>query len=441
MKKILLVFMSAAFVLFNNSQMFGQSNAASMGDLLTVAPSGPSDVIRNPALIPNQTVNNAFGFFYTYVQRLSGVCESDLYLNMNGTEYDSKVEMEEPKSFGMNSHLSYLKKFDKSALGFAVTSLDNDQYLYNEIETHLYATDGTIEILSDEINRENSFHPVFITSAGFSLSGNSTFGFQLLAKYSRISEERKRETVISSSNEETEKHEKLVNAIRGELGFGYLYRANDFQLGLLLRSGDFSWIKKEVKIDYNSETSITQLDSKASIDGKRTSGPSVSAGIYKRINTILAFGFESLFIFEYSYVDKDFTFIGNENRIETEEFVVKSGTSVSLKGGIELKLTQNMTFSTGTGFSSRKFERYQDENNSGRTMSSDESDYIYCTAGIGYSFSTNISIDIMAAYFFSKNKQMLYYRNEGETYTDERRHEISIKGNYIFTGMGIVLRF
>jgi hypothetical protein len=451
------------------SSSFALGKAASMGNLQSIVPSGPFDAARNPALLPSQTSQNSTGLFCTYIMHFlpKNSDSSEQHLNQPAVPYnnsiDSDMKSEDPKIYGININAANSTKSGNFAIGFALTDNGNNQYQVTKekITNHISGIDtanGTeIYRNSKEDTKTTEINPALVTSLGFRLSKVSTIGFQLITGFSKKIEDKEAdiEDYIGPAGPAIiptfkEKREKEINKISGELGFGYLYNNEDQQIGLLVRTGEFSWFEKKLKVrtDMILPSPGTQTaSSDLKMNGKYTSGPGIVAGAYNRISSFFAIALETGVDLENSYKEKDLDLKKNPDyTIIEQDSIVKIGNIYTFKAGFELNLLNNFIFSFGSGYLTGSFNNYQNKDTADferRFKAEMDIQYWISTAGIQYSISKNITFDIISAVIVYKRSLNILMREEDDAtnYHSEIRSEQISKGMYLHTGIGVTLSF
>jgi opacity protein-like surface antigen len=468
-----LFYLCAIFVL-STANSFALGKAASMGNLQTVVPSGPFDTARNPALLATQTQANSTGLFCSYITHFQGDYTENTNQNLyepGSPDFDSSIQSnnnkKDPEIKGMSGRISNSLKSGNSVLGFAFTDNGNDQFLEtkNESTIERYGIDNVNNIMiyskGNEISKTTEINPAFISSLGSNISNTSFVGFQVIIGYSNIKEEKKsfvENTKLSPiplppftiGESFEEKQDKETKKITSEVGIGYLYRDNNQQIGLLLRTGELSWIEKKLSVHRENYIPVNPPENASSslkMSGKYTSGPSVVVGAYKRINSGFAFAFESGIEIKNSYVDRDLEYRADTNTVQEEKSSTTVNNIYSFKAGIEMNLSDQLTLTLGIGYLTGLFENQQRKENG--TYSKEfnaEMDIKYgiSTFGIQYILSKNITIDFITA--LMPYKKIINIRMREENTAPSTRHsefnsEQRDEGMFLHTGLGVTMSF
>ena len=440
------------FVLIPASGLFALGQAASMGNLQTVVPSGPFDASRNPALLAAQTANNATGLFYSYNMHFSNEesASAHRYDGTTSTDYNIDLTLKEPKIRGMNMTVANSTKLNTSTIGFSFTNNGDDQYSIEEREILSLVSGGTITQNSDEKTKKTTVNPALITSIGVNISNTSSIGFQILAKYSGSSEKKEYyeyyyESSAPETYEKKEKKIKKTNKFAGELGFGYFFRGNNSEIGLQLKTGELSWIKKSISVDTNriSLGTSSSADESISLNGKYTSGPSITAGGFKRVNSFFAFGLESKCTFENSFTNKELDVTDDHSSpigVSINNNTVTTEHSYLLNGGIEFDFTKNFSFNTGIGYS-----KVNSVGSSGgsdfKNRQENEIRFSLLTAGIDYLISPNLRIGLIGLLISYEINSFQYNETDTTPETSNSYTIIKSKGYYVHTGLGVTMSF
>jgi hypothetical protein len=466
--KIHSLFYFCVIFFLSTANSFALGQAASMGNLQTVLPSGPFDTARNPALLTAQTQTNSTGVFFDYVSHTTKENSAragshqewysdpgNALLTTNNTSNELRIEDPEIKAYNIN--IANSTKFRSSAIGFAFVNNGNDQYSVEDSKISSIIS-GTINYPSvnfykesNEKSEKTELNPAFITSIGFNISNTSSAGFQLLAKYSDSTEKKEyyEHMTLPSTYEKKEKITKEINALSGEIGFGYFFRADNSEIGLLIRSGEFSWIKKSLSADTNRISTVENLraDKSITLNGKYTSGPSIAVGSYKRFNSFFALGLESKFTVQNSFTNKELEL--NDKQSGPTSVKIKKGTnttknSVLFNGGIQFNLSESLSFNTGIGYLKVAVENSGGDDN-GSHREENNIEYSLLTVGFDYVLSKNVEITLIATgihysvdgsrHGYSESKQA------GFIIEEDNYIETKSRGYYVHTGLGVSLSF
>jgi hypothetical protein len=451
------------------ANLFALGQATSMGNLQTVVPSGPFDATRNPALIATQTSENSTGLFVNYVSHYAKASSAeagnhqDWYLTSTGalqTSNSSKneIKIEDPDITAYNINIANSTKLKNSTIGFAFVNNGNDQYSIEEREISSI-TSGTINYPtvtlyqeSNEKSKKTELNPALIVSLGFNISNTSSVGFQILAKYSNSTEKKEyyENRTAPSIYEKNERITKEINAISGELGFGYFSRGDNSEIGLLIRSGDFSWIKKSLSANTNRLMPILEnyrTEESITLNGKHTSGPSVEAGGYKRLSSFFALALESKFTMQNSFTNRELELADKQSgptSVKIKKSTNTTKNSVLFNGGMQFNLSNNLSFNTGAGYLKVYFGDNGEDNN-GSHREENSINYGLLTVGFDYILSKNVEIALIATGIYYSIEQNRYGRSKNISgiYTVEEENYLRTKskGYYLNYGLGISMSF
>jgi hypothetical protein len=443
-----LLYLCAIFFLSTvNSFALGQ--AASMGNLQTVVPSGPFDTARNPALLAAQTSTNSTGLFYSYIMHFpkEESAYGHRYDGTTSTDYNNNIKLEEPEIKGMSVNLANSTKFGNSTIGFAITNNGDDQYSVEERGMSSIVSGGSLFSTSNEKSKKTMVNPAVITSVGFNISKTSSIGFQLLAKYSSTIEKKEyyENQTTPTIYIKSERIKKEDNKLSGELGFGYFFNADNSEIGFQIRTGDFSWIKKSISVDSNriSAGTSSSADESINLNGKHTSGPSITAGGYKRLSSFFALGLESRFTIQNSFTNKELDI--DDDQTNPIKVKIKKNTqitehSIMFNGGIEFNLSKSLSFNTGLGYSKVTTESNEGEMNSS-SRQGNNIQYTFLTAGFTYFVSPNIKISLIGLVISYQMNGYNYGESDTSPNDSHFNSEMKFKGYYVHTGLGIIMSF
>ncbi len=457
--KIQKIFYICAIFFLSTVNSYAIGQAASMGNLQTVVPSGPFDASRNPALLTAQILTNSTGLFVSYAGHFAKENSAESgshkeYASSTNNDIKGNIEIEDPEIKGFNVNLANLTKSKSSAIGFAFVNNGNDQYSFEERKISHFNS-GTIndpavayEQRSNEKSKKTELNPAFIASMGFNISNKSSIGFQILAKYSGSTEKKEyyENRTLPSTYEKNEKITKEINVFSGELGFGYFFKGDGSEIGLLIKSGDFSWIKKTLSADTNriSTSENLKTDESITLNGKYTSGPSIAVGSYKRFSSFFAIALEGTFTMENSFTDRELDLDDKQSgptSVKIKKTTRTNKQSVLFNGGMEFNLTKNLSFHLGMGYLKAAVL-----NSGGDDIGShrEETNIEYCmlSSGLNYILTKNIEICLTATGISYSIKGARHGKAEVEGSWEEDSYlKMESKGYYLYTGLGASVSF
>lgn len=464
MKKYCFSMFFCMLFLLAASEAFPRGRGTAMGDLRSVVSTGPFDTVRNPALLISQTAENAFGFFCSYSayfpvdDSFNNVLNTENKATSTYLDFECETDQEKQDITGMSAQMANSTRIGDVVLGFALTDVDNSQLTLSEKEVSSYnvAVDSFsnfVEIKRSETSKTTEINPGFATALAGSISDTSSIGMQVLVKYYGKEEEREitEKHVVNSITEQSvyEKREHEIRKISAELGFGYLYSKDDIQAGLLVRTGDYSWIEKSLKIQIHTESIATpppdaDASGKGRIKGAYTSGPGITAGGYTRINRYFGLALESSFRFDNVYTDKDLDYKADTDEFIEREFITEMRNAVSFRAGIEYNPMDGLAFMWGTGYSTGTFCSYSREYSTDMENYSfveNRQQFYYATLGADYAVSQMTSLNFLIAmiYYIYDTDSFAYSNNVDMRFYS--RSDSRIEGSILQGGFGITLSF
>ncbi len=463
-------FLCLIFIFLSITHSFALGQAASMGNLQSIVPSGPFDAGRNPALLPLQISKNSTGLFYSYIMHFAGEDSANYNQHRNNPGppvfeggINSSLKQKDPKIYGMAGRVANVTRPGNFAFGFAVTDNGNDQYLVTEIESireHIgtdLSNNTTIFNKTDETTKTTEINPAFVSSLGFNISKIGFIGLQLILGYSNKAEkidsfvQNYFGTLPMPADIPTyrEKRNKEATRFSTELGFGYLYKDSGAQFGLLLRTGEISWTKKELNVRRdNIFPSVNTLNAGSSVkmNGKYSTGPGIVAGAYKKINPVLGIAFESGIKFENSFSDTDLDYNEKINKVEEQKNSTTVNNIYTIRAGLDISPANNLAFAFGLSYmtgSAESGHRKIKGTYENYFIAEMDVDYGTSTAGIQYFLNKNITIDLITYFTVYKKTLNIRMREEDKStsYETELSAEEKNAGFFLHTGIGVTLSF
>lgn len=446
-----------------NGSVSARGIGSSMGNIKTVASDGSFDAARNPALLPLLTQNTAGAYFsYKYYSNIEIDSLQNIHMekptqNLSVGSSDSTAD--KPEMSGLSGHAACTLALDKIYLGFAAAESDKDQYFISKStsSTTLWGTiggsDATLNI--DSKTETSEINPAFVSSLGFSIADDSFIGFQIIVTSLNKTEKTQSDTIIqiaAASANYKEEVKKEDTGISAEIGIGILKKTENTQIGLLIKSGEFTWLKKSADFEYyrNDGTVNSGLftgGTSRSLDGVHTTGINITAGGFSRINSLIAVACEASFRLYNGYSDKDMKL--NTEPVNPvfgkESSTITINNSFSFGCGIEINPLNDLAVTLGIGrinFSSDSGDNeYSDYDNGAWGYNS--SDYSFITSGLQYSLLDNVNLIISGAFIKIETSGRYSERKYDDTTGDHQEFYLKQKlnGNLIDIGMGVDFTF
>ena len=335
----------------------------SLGRAQIISSDGSLDVLRNPALMAFQTGTNSIGF----IGGSTAYNDTIQSYGLNSLNSPSSARIHGNKFTAGGFYLSFGHKLSEGGIGIAVDSGEPCQVEYNRYDKRYVSNNGisfTDGLISGNYLR---ISPRFVLSYGRIVSGDHAVGFQIQAGYSRLDETYSYNGITDFIITQRHYGNKRVEEFNGQLAFGYQYRDENSQAGVMIRSGRFNF--KKTKISYTYRDFIMPAFYNGSVSEsfhmEYDRGFSVTAGGYRKLASFIAFGIEGEYAIPYSYDEKaprfdEFTsFFG----VTVYSAVAKKGT-YGIRGGFELMPAGPVTINLGgrisTGGEKRKSRYFQE---------------------------------------------------------------------------------
>jgi hypothetical protein len=364
MRYLIQFFIIQLIVLFSFSgSLLALGKGIAMGSMTSVVSDGPFDAAKNPALLTLLESRQSLGIYGKYLAYNRPLVSFDAYFS----GFDPEVDIAEQEKNSMACLFAYSARIGKPVIGFAVIEGDDGQFYSLNTKTEITATIsgiGTVVNANEEKTEGNN--PVFFTSIGFTISENSSIGFQLSLKYQRKNIISKEKSSIDSVDMAFVEKDITVQSLSYSAGAGYLYRDRDTQLGFVFNMGQFTWSHQDFRYRFEdinfSITEGTPVDNSSkgsdsySSSGKYTRGMSFIAGGYQRISSIFSIALEGEFNIENTFKVTslelyDDTSTDNEIYavVETKNNI-SNNNSVFIRGGLEVNAFKPMTLMFGGGY-------------------------------------------------------------------------------------------
>jgi len=235
----LMLAVSVLIVSFSFSDLFAEAFFA--GNVKSVNSDSGFNAQRNPALMSGQKRDTlGFSLFYMYntYNDTSGLLSmGPIELNVDGS---AKEKINGSFSF------SYVKKLQEGSFGFAVKNAEGtDQILINKSTLEISTAAGSV---STEKNEKKSFAASTLFSYSRDLGRNESAGIQLEIG---TSTENKKKSKHEISPLKDYKVEITTDQLIGNLNCGYSYVTNKYEIGAILKFGEYIYEKGKYRYNNN----------------------------------------------------------------------------------------------------------------------------------------------------------------------------------------------
>ncbi len=229
------------------------SEALLSGSVTSVDYDSGFNALRNPALMSRQKKNSA-GTFCSYSWNVYNEISGDVNIPLLS---NTNIKASSEEKYNGTLSLSYVNRFDHSALGIAITKPEGAEQLTKSESrfsiTGEYAP-GPVYIKNDSIEEKKSSAISTVISWGGNLDRNQSAGLQFETGISSsTSTKKKTESGFSNKNYNMEiSTERLICS----LNCGYYYSDNNCSIGAIIKSGGFVREKQE----YSYRNNLSPFD-------------------------------------------------------------------------------------------------------------------------------------------------------------------------------------
>jgi hypothetical protein len=335
--KILLI------ILLLSVQLYAEAFFA--GGVSSVNSDSGFNALRNPALMSGQDKDSA-GFIYMHLY--------NVYTDTSGTIEDSslsdtEIEVTSDEKYNANFSLSYVNRFSGGAFGFAVRKPEGEDQV--RISESNFAMSGIytplpmpIEIKNETNEETKSFAISSVISYSKDLGRNESVGIQFETGISESTSEKEKKS--SGFGNEDYNMEVSTKKLIGNLNCGYYYVADKYQVGAIIKIGEYAYEKQ----DYSYENNLTSAEK----------SDEVSPFLYKNkgIEYTLGFGYNLtntlLFNLEMNIglpFDKETQSLKDDDNglMAEEESTEYANYSSLVSGGFDYKYSPNLKLGIGCG--------------------------------------------------------------------------------------------
>lgn len=388
--------------------LFAMGKTFAMGGIYSVVPDGAFDAAKNPALMPLHAEGSVVGVLAQYL--VGSAVRSSSYIEFQDPRSATTVDSNSIGVTILGSSLCYLARFGDSALGLSVTEGADPQYMSMTMKYRLQFF-GTN---SQEVEKvDTGYNPAFNITFGTRVSPHSTIGFLAAVKYSA------KHTVEEKSSKSGDVEYAFItkttdtSLTSAAIGFGYLYQRDDAQAGIVLTTGDLTWIGQTAHYDYADKRTLLnpatpdKSNTESALvtsNGVYTKPPGVVAGGYRRFSPQLAVAIEGSYVFQNSYRSNTLSISDPNNQGEcaiTElTTITRQGDVIFFKGGIEFNPVPGFAVMAGGsyGFEISATDKPTATERTNTSFETSSKESISATGGIVYESPQKFSVGIVGVY-------------------------------------------
>jgi len=355
------------------------ANSSTSGNTVTVNRDSGFNALRSPALMSWQKDDSmGLGFVYSF----------QAYYNLDATLSDAMstlpVNGDNDSIINCTGLFSCVLRFDRHSFGFGIRSADDSQFAKSESRTSIEGA-----AIDTEENR-TLLNISSVLSYSCKFSNRQSIGLQIETGYGvkEINKVKNESGTQSETEEDTEK-------LSGSVTIGYFLLGNNFEVGLMVKGGEFASESIESRYDVIAASST---DEEIGPQIYQNKGYSLVAGFAYRLSGRLLLNFEAGGEIPYEY-----------DRESLSDTAVRIDNNIRSTGAYMAKLGADYVFSrsiSGGIGGSYTHASSESESSNGSSTSSDIN-LLEITTGFEYRFLSGIQ------FLFSCN--LLYVMADMET--------------------------
>lgn len=355
------------------------AEAVNSGSSAAVNSDSSFNALRNPALMSRQQTEN-FSFMYGYTSLVNA--EVDTGFTYGGIPLDIDAEITE--DYNGVLYFSDVEHSGQSSYGFGISKTSDGQIVSGSMElkgSGFSTTEDTTYIGA-----------TFMLSYSYKLNRKESFGIQI-------------ETAASSESKDTEKidspdvinSQEEIKKLTSGITLGYYLLENNFQFGIMFKSGRYGVENQKYELDVNG----IESDGKISNYYMNDEGPGVLFGFGVKPERGYLLCIEAGYVIPYSHKEKSF----DDDTFEKTKENKNLKYAYVLRGGLSYDFSRYINAGIGGSYTGSKADT---SNRDG--IKSESTDYsIYqVTSGIDIKPSKDYTILFSLVY----NRVLLDMKNE-----------------------------
>ncbi len=428
MRLLLIIFTSIAIITLSANELFAYGKAYISGRLQTVSTDGLFDVIRNPAILTTQKEDNSFGVgllreaFNSY-DIMSSIDTDASFpdpigpIIVDNVYSDQSIDIDISKTLSINGALAYTRKIsDNLFMGLAVSEMSEREERNIRFETSAIIN-GTISTnplvmnissVNNTIQEVSSNKTNFYSSFGYKIIKNLSAGLQANFEYiydKSIEDSENfevRNTYINNNPLPTEfseyynYSEQITKTISATIGLGFLYNTKEQDIGLVVSSGKYSFIKQKYNHRSEDMTNYTleyDISDSTPYKGVYVENAGITAGYRRQVTSFFGIALEAGCGLPRKYKE---TFLKADESREAyyeEEKTIEKKVMYRCNGGFEFNMNKNMTIGIGGVYYNFKLEEEVERDNTTEVTDIDV-DVFIGTFGVDHRITKNSKITI-----------------------------------------------
>jgi hypothetical protein len=355
------------------------AEAVNSGSSAAVNSESSFNAIRNPALMSRQQTEN-FSFAYGYSSLLNTEVDTDF--KYGGVPLDIDAEISE--DYNGVLYFSDVEHSGQSSYGFGISKASDGQIVSSSMEL-----EGSGFSTTEDTTYVGA---TFMLSYSYKLNSTESFGIQI-------------ETAASSESKDTEKIDtpdeinvqEEIKRVTSGVTLGYYLLENNFQFGIMLKSGRYGVENQKYELDING----IESDGKISNYYMNDEGPGVLFGFGVKPERGYLLCIEAGYVIPYSHEEKSF----DDDSFEKTEGNVNLKYAYVLRGGLSYDFSRYINIGIGGSYTGSKADSSDKE---GIKSGSIDYSIFQLTSGIDIKPSKDYTIILSLAY----NRVLLDMKNE-----------------------------
>ena len=386
-----------------------------MGGIKTVTSEGPGDISRNPALLGTMTADKSLALFAT--ARAYTIYDTELDVQTSSGDIKS-VDQQTPLLLSGSVLAGYSFKSGSTVYGLSLEGYEGNLFSWESKEVD-YVITLPPDITETSKTKTTTISPAINMALGYHTGNNRFLGFQVILGNKFEMEE---ENGLDSTTKKTNQKHSI------EMGFGYNYRDDNTEIGILVRTGTFTLEKRTREKDFSSGLSDSNS---TEYWPKYDKGIQIVTGAYTKITQKTAIAMEFGYRFPVTFVEKSLGDDDNTSTVYEDTIPVYSKGAIILNGGVEYFLSDTSTINTGLGY-----QQYSAGGRDDGSVNKLSLSVLLWSVGYNRQLTPGSELSLLLITFRQKAEAMARFEDGSSSFeleTDDTRYAFEIGGGITYT--------
>ena len=318
------------------------------GQIITVQPSGASDISRNPALLSLQKNEVAFSSSVKYRIISNYDIDADISINSN-TDESTDTKISETLHGDLSVGVSF--KLDSSTIGFGIYSGKDKLYSDLKNDVKYSGFNGGSNISLDQLSEENVFNPSLVFVYSKNTSKNFSYGIQFKSSYLQENKNSNSKLVVGgvvNFDKEIDVKKKVYGL---EMSLGFHKKMQNSEVGIFMSPVGIVYESVLVSYDVKLNNNVNLFDGEQNFSSNiyKESGFRIIAGSSYRFNNMFEFYIETGYFLPHLNVKAEYDFDDINNKINEKNADENVSGVFIFKSGTDITISESFKYSFGFG--------------------------------------------------------------------------------------------